>query len=160
MSTVNHPDLIKVTDHLNNLTISQLRYLCVERLEKQELASVLASKLTLEEASAIAPSITVIKQRVYQALGVGDTKSVKAIAFDKGWIKEKDDFRKKSTWLKIQQQLLSLEPTIYRSEFDDMTVRQLRTKAAELKLPGWGRIIKQEGAEGLRTALKQYLKQG
>ncbi|MGB3205191.1 MAG: hypothetical protein WBB28_09400 [Crinalium sp.] len=156
MLTANHPDLIKITDHLNNLTLSQLRCLCTERLEKQELASVLASKLTMEEASAIAPSITVIKQRVYQALGVNDTKGVKAIAFDKGWISEKDDFRKKSTWLKIQQQLSNIEPTVSKSEFDDLTVRQLRAKAAEFKLPGWGKIIKEQGAEGLRNVLKQY----
>lgn len=154
MITVNDPNLIKITDHLNNLTLSQLRCLCTERLEKQELASVLASKLTLEEASAIAPSITVIKQRVYQALGVNDTKGVKAIALKNGWVDGKVDFRKKSTWLKIQQQLSSREEISKQSEFDDMTVRQLRAKAAEVKLPGWGKIIKQQGADGLRNALK------
>lgn len=40
---------------------------------------------------------------------------------------------------------------------DQLNVRELRAMAKEVKLPRWGAIVKGQGAEGLRKALKLHL---
>lgn len=155
MSTIT-TETKQATEHLENLSICQLRQLLIEQFNREQLVSVIASVVPLSAVLSVVPSLRVVKQRVYEALGVADTAAVRAIALEKGWIELGADFRRKDTWLRIEQ-CLGAEVVESGDRFDQMNTRQLRALAKEVKLPGWGKIVKAGGTEGLRVALREFL---
>ena len=159
-----------IANHLQTLSSAQLQDLFKKSLSQSQIIEILSQKLDIETVSKIPPSMKIVKERIYKQLGFSTTKEVKAFAIAESILPQSADFRKKETWLQIQNWIdnspnqsteTATEPASETNELKTairtMNVRKLRETAKTIKLPNWGTIINQQGAEALRSALLQYL---
>lgn len=163
-----------IASHLKALSTSQLQDLFKKSLSQEQIIEILSQKLDIETVSKIPPSMKIAKERIYKQLGMSTTKEVKEWAIAESIVNQSADFRRKETWLKIQSWIdnspnqstetegeTATEPASETNELKTairtMNVRKLRLTAKTVKLPNWGTIINQQGAEALRSALLQYL---
>lgn len=118
---------------------------------REELARAAASHFTTQEARTWTPRIQVLKQRTYLHLGVTSTRQVRAIALERGWIKETDSFVFKDTWIKVEKLARKskprpeLPPVPQDVALEDLSSRELRVIAQQERVPNWSRTTKLGG---------------
>ena len=167
-----------IQEKLQQLSAAQLQDLFKKTFNQTQLIEILSQNLSLETVAQIPPAMKVIKTRIYKQLGFSTTKEVKQFAIAESIVAPSADFRKKETWLKVQNWIDNPEVCLLpkaeetqveavvepvseteslKSAVQTMNVRKLRETAKTVKLPNWGTIVNKQGAEALRSALLQFL---